>query len=275
MARFRHPLKLKTIDAKEMQNLLEKYNNQKDVAKILGVSQMTVSRRIRALGIKHDGKIYANKTEEKRKSHSEKLKKAFASGTLKPYWRGKTQPREMVESRIEKLKGKAAWNKGIPASEKVKDAIRKSNIGRSASEETRKKMSSSSKRLLTEEMISKRSENAKRSWREGKFDHLKQGRGKGGRHNGKWMRSSWEIEFAKNLDKGGLAWEYEPRRFKLSDGTSYCPDFYLKEKDLWIEIKGHWFDKAKNKFELFKKEYPEINIVVIQEKPLWHPSLNG
>lgn len=275
MARFRHPLKLKMIDHQKMRELLEEHNSQKAVAAILGVSQMTVCRRAKALGINHNGKTGANKSEGKRKAHSEKLKSLYLSGKIKPYWSGKEQPREIVAARVSKLKGRIAWNKGVPASIATKEALKKANSGRSHSEETKKKMSISAKSNITDEIILIRKENARKQWQEGKFDHLRQGRGKGGRHKGIWMRSSWEVEFAKNLDKNEISWKYEPRRFKLSDGSSYCPDFFIESKNLWIEIKGHWFEKAKNKFELFKKEYPEINVIVIQEKPLWHTLLNG
>jgi hypothetical protein len=55
------------------------------------------------------------------------------------------------------------------------------------------------------------------------------------------MRSSWEVLFAKLCDELNLKWQYEPKTFKLQNGRSYTPDFYIPEKDLWIEIKPKHF----------------------------------
>lgn len=77
-----------------------------------------------------------------------------------------------------------------------------------------------------------------------------------------WMRSSWEIAYAKYLDKNNIKWEYEPKTFNLGNCT-YTPDFYLPESDTYVEIKGYWRDKAKEKFKRFKKLYSKINIEIL------------
>jgi hypothetical protein len=51
------------------------------------------------------------------------------------------------------------------------------------------------------------------------------------------MRSSWEKKFAELCDENNIKFEYEPKWFKLWTGRRYLPDFYLPEKDLWIEIR--------------------------------------
>jgi len=83
------------------------------------------------------------------------------------------------------------------------------------------------------------------------------------------MRSSWEIEYAKFLDTKGISWLYESKRFTLSDGRTYTPDFYLPATNTYVEIKGHWFPAAKAKFAMFKKEFHNVKIIVIEDK-LWH-----
>ena len=87
-------------------------------------------------------------------------------------------------------------------------------------------------------------------------------------YKGFTMRSSWEYEYAKYLDNLGIKWEYEQKRFKLSSGKLYIPDFYLPDQDKYVEIKGHWFPKAIEKFKIFKEEYPHINLEVI-DKEIW------
>lgn len=66
--------------------------------------------------------------------------------------------------------------------------------------------------------------------------------------NGKiWMRSSWEIAFAKWCDSRNMPWKYEPRMFKVSHNRTYRPDFYLKLQRYWVEIKGYLTEEARRK----------------------------
>jgi predicted nuclease of restriction endonuclease-like RecB superfamily len=96
----------------------------------------------------------------------------------------------------------------------------------------------------------------------GKISHSK------GKYYGKiWMRSSWEIAYAKWLDKQNIKWLYEPKAFDLGEST-YRPDFYLPEIDTYIEIKGYWRDDAKKKFILCNKLYPKIKIRILNERSL-------
>lgn len=67
-----------------------------------------------------------------------------------------------------------------------------------------------------------------------------------------WMRSSWEVAYAHALDRDGVQWEYEPRWFRLNDASSYCPDFYLVDQDVWVDVKGRstrTFEKKRKQFE--------------------------
>ena len=53
-----------------------------------------------------------------------------------------------------------------------------------------------------------------------------------------YVRSRWEANVARLLKFLGLTYEYEPKRFNLSD-SSYLPDFYVKDLDHYIEVKGY------------------------------------
>jgi hypothetical protein len=93
-------------------------------------------------------------------------------------------------------------------------------------------------------------------------------------HHGKWIkykgikfRSSWEVAYAKYLDKQGTEWQYEPKTFDLGNCT-YTPDFYLPESDTYVEIKGWWRDDAKKKFKMFQKKYYSMNIILLTGKEL-------
>jgi len=41
------------------------------------------------------------------------------------------------------------------------------------------------------------------------------------------FRSSWEEILARYFDSLGVSWQFEPKRFKLSCGSSYLPDFLI------------------------------------------------
>jgi len=87
------------------------------------------------------------------------------------------------------------------------------------------------------------------------------------KYKGILMRSSWEVAYAKYLDKQQIKWQYEPKTFDLGEIT-YTPDFYLSNSDTYIEIKGFWRDNAKNKFRLFKKLFPLIKCKLYRKNHL-------
>lgn len=81
------------------------------------------------------------------------------------------------------------------------------------------------------------------------------------------MRSGYEIGFARWLDFSGIKWEYEPKRFDLGY-TTYTPDFYLPEFDVFIEIKGYLTKIAEKKMNVFVNKYKNINFKLLKEKDL-------
>jgi len=77
------------------------------------------------------------------------------------------------------------------------------------------------------------------------------------------FRSTYELAYAKYLDKKHIAWVYERKAFPLSNGTTYRPDFYLLKKQKYIEIKGYITHEAYTKIKLFIEEYPNINYGIL------------
>lgn len=88
------------------------------------------------------------------------------------------------------------------------------------------------------------------------------------KYKGIQMRSTWEVAYAKYLDRKEIKWQYESETFELSKGSTYTPDFYLPETDTYVEIKGRWYKDAKKKFKLFQKKYYSINIILLTRKEL-------
>lgn len=81
-------------------------------------------------------------------------------------------------------------------------------------------------------------------------------------YNGRLYRSSYEVRFAQMLDRQGVQFEYEPRTFDLGD-TTYTPDFFLIDYDLWCEVKGWMTDKAEEKLHRFRELYPQEKLTVV------------
>lgn len=84
------------------------------------------------------------------------------------------------------------------------------------------------------------------------------------------VRSTWEANFARVLKHMGVDYVYEPKVFWLTqengEKLSYLPDFYLPKTNEYIEIKGYWREISLLKFNLFKEQYLEIKIKVVDAK---------
>jgi hypothetical protein len=79
-----------------------------------------------------------------------------------------------------------------------------------------------------------------------------------------YFRSSWEANFARILNYLGIKWYFEPKKFEISEGKTYTPDFYLPQLDTWVEIKGYWFDDAYEKYIKFITEYYQLRVKLIE-----------
>ena len=137
----------------------------------------------------------------------------------------------------------------------------KAKLGKLNSEESKKKQSESMKGKLVGKlnpMYGKKAAHGKGYW------HITW-------ENKKvFLRSSWELGFAKYLDSKQIRYEVESKRFPITyeyeglkkEGT-YCPDFYLPDKNKYYEVKGWWRDDAKVKFEAFKSQYLNIQNTLV------------
>lgn len=74
------------------------------------------------------------------------------------------------------------------------------------------------------------------------------------------MRSTWEKKYAEYLDSNDIKWEYEIKTFELSIGCCYTPDFLVEGK--YYEVKGYMHKHSKEKIECFKKDYPQIELII-------------
>lgn len=70
------------------------------------------------------------------------------------------------------------------------------------------------------------------------FDYSKEIKAQEDWYNGIKFRSKLESKTAQALDNLGIAYQYEPNGYKLSNGMWYRPDFWLPDAKQFIECKG-------------------------------------
>jgi hypothetical protein len=79
------------------------------------------------------------------------------------------------------------------------------------------------------------------------------------------FRSTYEAECAEIMDNYGVEWIYEPKRFKLG-WTTYMPDFYLPEFNIYLEVKGWMMKEAQMKIDSFRAL--NYNLVIVRKEDL-------
>jgi len=214
----------------------------------------------------------------------------------------KNNKEKISKTLIEYFKTHESHSKGIKMPDHVKEALKKSHEGKTFSEERKKEISIRNTgknnpfygKKHSEESLQKMREKNKKEGnpmygKKYSEEELEKRRGKNNFFYGKkpfhgrgewyickdgskvWMRSSWEIKFAKYLDVKNIEWLYESKTFPIiydnKEGT-YTPDFYLIKENEYIEIKGWWRDNSLLKFNSFLESYPKIKIEVYEKNKL-------
>lgn len=77
-----------------------------------------------------------------------------------------------------------------------------------------------------------------------------------------FFRSSYEKMVSDFFDIIEVRWMYEPYQFNVGT-TIYVPDFYLPDKDLFVEVKGYWLNASRRKMSFFVQDYPNVNLLLI------------
>lgn len=72
-------------------------------------------------------------------------------------------------------------------------------------------------------------------------------------------KASYEYKVVLNFNKEKE--EYQKNiPFKMPDGRVYFVDFYLPQRNTYIEVKGRWYGDAKEKWDWFHKEHPNSEL---------------
>lgn len=145
-------------------------------------------------------------------------------------------------------KGCVAWNKGLKndvrcqLSNAAKSKLSKAISIRNANE--------------TLETKNKRRETIRKKVEKGEW-HTSLAKKMHYTYNGVDLHGKWELKYAQYLDANGINWERCKTRFSYffeGKQRSYTPDFYLRDRDTYVEIKGYKTAKDEAKWNQFPKE---------------------
>lgn len=85
-----------------------------------------------------------------------------------------------------------------------------------------------------------------------------------------YFDSSWEVILAEDLTRNNILWS-RPKRFILSNGRGYTPDFYIPAYNIYIDPKAkrpNYYRDSILKIEMFEKEYLTKCLVISNKKLL-------
>lgn len=218
-------------------------------------------------GCGEETKIYRGKPREYIHNHHMRGKKLLPlSEEHKDKISKKLLGRKLPLNTIEKMKLNRVGMSGKKHSQETKDKISESRKNKSCGKDNYwhgKHLPDDMKKRISytvskNENLHNRIGNKNPAY--GKPSSKFAGTGKGQYYNsplqGKiWLRSSYELAYAKYLDSINELWYYEIETFDLGNCT-YTPDFFLPRTDKFIEIKGYMSSIAQEKISKFLEQYP-------------------
>ena len=221
--------------------------NLKEISDTLGRPKTSVCRIAKSLGLEMSGK----------KKETTKPKRKFATQEELTEW--KREYKKQWHATHDHPRGMLGKHHKKEYCEEISKRVKHywENVTPEMLEERRKKQVAT--RIKNDTLNpNKNSTNAYSRTKSGKREDI----------SNTFFRSSWEANIARLFNLKGIKWEYEPKTFYFNNSmvTSYTPDFYLPQYDVWVEVKG-WFDeKSKNKLKAFTTEFPKEKLWFIGKK---------
>lgn len=74
-----------------------------------------------------------------------------------------------------------------------------------------------------------------------------------------YFYSRWEANIARLFNYLNIKWKYQPKTFDLIS-QNYTPDFYLPDKNIYIEVKNFLWKYSQIRDDKFRKIYPDIKL---------------
>ena len=86
------------------------------------------------------------------------------------------------------------------------------------------------------------------------------------------LQGTWEYKFAEFLDKKNIQWEKNRVGYKYNFDNKillYFPDFWLKDLNLYVEVKGYETEKDKEKWKQFPFKLFVVKKQEIKDLEFW------
>lgn len=168
----------------------------------------------------------------------------------------KLNPDRQISSFVAFNETKTAWNKGL--TKETDERVLKMSLTYKANHEKglHKDVSGDNNPAHNDEVRNKISKTCLRRSKEGTW-HTSLAKNMHYNYNGIDLHGTYELEYAKYLDKNNIQWERCTDRFEYYYKDSYhyyTPDFYLVESGEFIEIKGYATGKDYAKWSQFPKD---------------------
>jgi len=211
----------------------------------------------------HGGSLISDWKVGENKYQCPECKKIYCKeGIGSHYWRSHTEEGRNHNPGIEFENDREAWNKGL--TKETDNRVKK--YGETFSRRVKEgKIDTSGLGSVTEESIEKIKNTIEEKVKNNNW-HKSVSKAQKHEYDNVVLDSSWELAYAKWLDKNGKQWERVDENFEyeFKDKTRYyTPDFYLPKSGEYIEIKGMVREKDKAKW----RDFPH-NLQVLKEQEL-------
>lgn len=184
-----------------------------------------------------------------------------ASSYRQHYIRCNFNPSKIKRSTKQIVRVAPAWNKGL--TKITDDRVRKN------SEAVSKKM----KQLVEDGMYIPitQSVEARKATSERMSMFNTGGKSKWYEVAGQKCQGTWERNVALKFEELGIKWiklkvHKDILEYVMDDNVrSYTPDFYLPAYDVYLEIKGYWWGRDREKMDIVLRTYPDKKIIIVEK----------
>jgi len=175
-------------------------------------------------------------------------------------WRAHSVAGQAHNPNSEYRDGREAWNKGL--TKETSEAVKRNGEG----------VSTTLQQQITEgtyvNNFPPMSDQQKQDTSERMSLHNPGGRSKWFEVDGIKVQGTYEKQFAESLVSQQIKWErphkHQLMKYKMANkARSYAPDFYLNDYDLFVEIKGYWWNDDEEKMSTIKAQHQDKKLVVL------------
>lgn len=185
-------------------------------------------------------------------------------GILSHIWRAHSEKgRNHNPNRRFSLRGDLIWNKNRNKSSDKRLFLMGEKISESLKKNYRcGKMKRTGWASWTDEQ--------KKKWSEKQSTQNQGGRCKWYEVDGKKVQGKWEKNIAEKMLQLNIPWLRCKSIIYKKEGKEkrYTPDFYLPDHNIFLEIKGYWWNKDREKMNLIFEQHPYLKkmIAIIENK---------